>query len=202
MLNNKFYQELLYILGLKEVKKDGKNVIIIDTEIKNSMAEQVYRKYIEDKEESPEIAFENTFELIIIWINRLLFIKLFEGQLVSFNTNDSCYHILDNDKITSFQNLQDLFFNVLGKRERTETEFYNKFSEIPYLNSSLFEKQEIEKRDININDLKNVPLTLKSHSVLTNKKIKELPLLQYIIDFLNSYDFAACRCVRTVCSRT
>lgn len=191
VLNNKFYQELLYILGLKELKQAGKNVIIIDTETKNSMAEQVYRKYIEDKEEPPEIAFENTFELVIIWINRLLFIKLFEGQLVSFNTNNSCYHILDNDKIASFQNLQDLFFNVLGKRERTETEFYNKFSEIPYLNSSLFEKQEIEKKDININDLKNVPLTLKSHSILTNKKIKELPLLQYIIDFLNSYDFGA-----------
>ena len=155
------------------------------------MAEQVYRKYIDDKEAPTEIAFENTFELIIIWINRLLFIKLFEGQLVTFNSNESCYRILDNDKIESFQNLQDLFFNVLGKRERTETEFYNKFSEIPYLNSSLFEKQEIEKRDININDLKNAPLTLKSHSVLANKKIKELPLLQYIIDFLNSYDFGA-----------
>ena len=59
------------------------------------------------------------------------------------------------------------------------------------MNSSLFEKQEIEKRDININDLKNAPLTLKAHSILANKKIKELPLLQYIIDFLNSYDFGA-----------
>lgn len=32
---------------------------------------------------------------------------------------------------------------------------------------------------------------LKPHSVLATKKIKELPLLQYIIDFLNCYDFGA-----------
>ena len=191
VLNNKFYQELLYIMGLKEIKQDGKNVIIIDTEIKNSLAEQVYRKYIEDKEAPQEVAFEKTFELIIIWINRLLFIKLFEGQLVSFNSSELCYHILDNEKIESFQNLQDLFFNVLGRRERAESEFYNKFAEIPYLNSSLFEKQEIEKRNITINDLKNDLLALKANSILGSKRIKELPLLQYIIDFLNCYDFGA-----------
>lgn len=106
VLNNSFYQELLYIMGLKEIKQDGKNVIIIDMEIKNSLAEQVYRKYTEDKEKPREIAFEKTFELIIIWINRLLFIKLFEGQLVSFNSDVPCYRILDNEKIKTLKHFR------------------------------------------------------------------------------------------------
>lgn len=68
-------------------------------------------------------------------MNRLLFIKLFEGQLISFNGDTNNYHILDNDKIQSFQNLQDLFFEILGKRKREDTEFLNQFSDIPYLNN-------------------------------------------------------------------
>ena len=69
-----------------------------------------------DKEYDEISCIEKTFELVIIWMNRLLFIKLFEGQLISFNGDTNNYHILDNDKIQSFQNLQDLFFEILQNR--------------------------------------------------------------------------------------
>ena len=105
------------------------------------IAFQVYNVMKNDKEYDEISCIEKTFELVIIWMNRLLFIKLFEGQLISFNGDTNNYHILDNDKIQSFQNLQDLFFEILGKRKREDTEFLNQFSDIPYLNSSLIERR-------------------------------------------------------------
>lgn len=190
-LNDGFYQELLYIMGFKEKKTKTSTIIEIDNDIKNTFAEQVYRKYISDKELDEETATDKTFELVIIWLNRLLFIKLFEGQLMSFNSVSNDYRILDNQKIANFQNLQDLFFNVLGRRNRTEEEFYLKFKEIPYLNSSLFERQEIERSDININELQNAPVLVKKHSVLKNLKKASLNILEYLLNFLNSYTFAS-----------
>lgn len=199
VLNNNFYHELLYIMGLKEAKDENnknKTVIQIDSSIKNSLANQVYNIYVDDKGyndiyHSKKEATEKTFELIIIWINRLLFIKLFEGQLISFNSNDYAYKILDNTKIKSFSDLQKLFFNVLGKKERNDDQFYNQFSEIPYLNSSLFEQQDIEREDINIKEIRNEKVNRASKSSLGKHAPKEIPLLEYIINFLNSYDFSA-----------
>jgi len=191
MLNDRFYQELLYIIGLRETTENNKTIIQIDSSIKNSLADQVYTKYIIDKEIPTDEAVEKTFELIIIWLNRLLFIKLFEGQLISFNGDEPCYHILDNNKIKDFQNLQDLFFEVLGRKVRNDESFYRQFEQIPYLNSSLFERQPIETRDININIMKNLSVVKKSNSILGKKAAKEIAVLEYIIDFLNSYSFAA-----------
>ena len=192
-LNEKFYQELLYIMGLKEIKesaKSNKNIIVIDRTIENSFADQLYHKFKNDKDRSEEEAIDKTFELLIIWLDRLLFIKLFEGQLRLFNDNTSEYKILSNEKIKTFDDLQNLFFNVLGKKDREINEFYNMFSEIPYLNSALFERQEIESNDININEIRNLPVKLKSNSVLGTKSDKE-ELLKYVIDFFNCYIFGA-----------
>ncbi len=190
-LNSKFYKELLYIMGLKELKVKNKLVIRINEEVTNTLADQVYKKYIHDKELEESDAKEKTFELIIIWVNRLLFIKLFENQLLSFNNRDERYQILNNNKIRSFDDLQNLFFNILGRRidEREDSDFYNQFKEIPYLNSSLFERQEIEAKDININELKNNTVHKCSGSVIHKNNGDEIPLLKYIIDFLNSYNF-------------
>lgn len=191
VLNDKFYQELLYIMGLKEKAGKSSKTIEIDLSIKNSLAEQVYNILKYDKEYDEITCIEETFELVIIWVNRLLFIKLFEGQLITFNGDYPEYHILDNEKITSFQNLQDLFFEVLGRRERKDTEFLKKFSEIPYLNSSLFERYDVEKKDLNINALHNEKIKKKSKSIVGNSRESEIPVLEYILAFLNSYSFSS-----------
>ena len=190
ILNSKFYKELLYIMGLKEEKIDGKNQIVVDKTINNSLIGQIIPFLVDDKGYDGETATEHAFQLCIIWINRLLFIKLFEGQLLAFNGDEACYHILDNEKIGSFQDLQTLFFDVFGKKNRADEPFINQFSEIPYLNSSLFERYQIEQDDINIRVIKNVGVCVKQGSVL-GKKIKTLPLLEYIFDFLNAYSFSA-----------
>ena len=195
-LNERFYHELLYIMGMKEVEKDNRVVVEIDTSIKNSLSYQINR--LLNKKETPESEIDQRiYELVIIWVNRLLFIKLFEGQLISFNSDEPAYHILDNEKIQSFEDLECLFFEVLGRKKREENDFFNRFAEIPYLNSSLFEKQDVETgqgsyhNGIMISELKNEPIRIYPSSVLGKKVKKDPDILTYIIDFLNSYNFAS-----------
>ncbi len=191
VLNYKFYEELLYIMGLKEVKQGSKSLIELDKTIKSSLGQQVYQIMTEQKDASEEEASKMAISLSILWVNRLLFIKLFEGQLVNFNNNSLDYKILDNQKIKSFDDIFKLFFNVLGKKpeNRGDDPFYAKFEKVPYLNSSLFEKQEIEKNFINILELKNDDINLcpktRIHGITKESVVK------YIIDFLDSYSFSA-----------
>ena len=191
VLNDKFYQELLYLMGLKEKSGKSNKTIEIDHTISNSLANQVYSILKNDKEYDEISCIEKTFELVIIWMNRLLFIKLFEGQLITFNGDEKVYHILDSDKIIDFQNLQDLFFEVLGKKERDDNDFIKKFEKIPYLNSSLFERYDIEKQELNINAMKNEMVAKKKNSVVGTKTNTEIPILDYLIAFLNSYSFSS-----------
>ena len=191
VLNDKFYQELLYLMGLKEKSGKSNKTIEIDHSISNSLANQVYSMLKNDKEYDEISCIEKTFELVIIWMNRLLFIKLFEGQLITFNGDEKAYHILDSDKIIDFQNLQDLFFEVLGKKERDDNDFIKKFEKVPYLNSSLFERYDIEKQELNINAMKNEMVAKKKNSVVGTKTNTEIPILDYLIAFLNSYSFSS-----------
>ena len=173
-LNRKFYNELLYIMGLKESKERNVKVIKIDLSIRNSIGYQVYKKFVDKENKTEEEAKEKTFELLIIWLDRILFIKLFEGQLINFNSDENKYRILDSDKIRDFDDLDNLFFNILGKniQDRKKDSFYSQFNCIPYLNSALFERQELETSGINISELKNKNLKLKSDSILKNKQYK------------------------------
>lgn len=191
ILNEKFYQELLYIMGLKEKSGKTSKTIEIDKTIKNSLSYQVYNILKNDKEYEEIPCIEKTFELVIIWMNRLLFIKLFEGQLIAFNGDSKEYHILDPEKITSFQELQDLFFEVLGKHDREDTPFFENFKDIPYLNSSLFERYDVERQDVNINAIRNLPVVKKSNSIVGNRNDREILLLDYIIQFLSGYSFSS-----------
>ncbi|MBD5112388.1 MAG: class I SAM-dependent DNA methyltransferase, partial [Ruminococcaceae bacterium] len=189
-LNSRFYHELLYIMGLRETEKENRQVIERDSSIENSLTDQVYNDMRERDLFGDEVD-EKSFELVLIWVNRLLFIKLFEGQLISFNSNSYEYQILTKEKISSFEELNKLFFEVLGKKNREESEFQLRFKDIPYLNSSLFEVEDAE-RDINtIRSLKNNAMRRKPDSVLGKKAPAKIPVLDYIIDFLNSYNFSS-----------
>ena len=64
---------------------------------------------------------------------------------------------------------------------------------MPYLNSSIFTKQEIEKT-LEINQLENgVTIQIYAHTSLFDEKHKkltgEMPFLQYLFEFLDSFDF-------------
>ena len=189
-LNSDFYKELLYILGLKEVEEQGKTLIKINFDVENTFAVQVYKYLKEDKgilDENEVI--DKTFSAIIVWTNRLLFIKLFEGQLFAINGEKQEYRILDKDKIKSENDLQSLFFKVLGTKDREVGDFFDKFKDVPYLNSSLFENYSIEKSDIMMRDIENAEVVVKPRS--KTKKQGKLKLVEYVIDFLNSYNFSS-----------
>ena len=149
VLNPNFYDELLYIMGLKEIEVKNKITIIRDLETKNTFLDIVYNKL---KDEKPDIASDNereeiALELVITWINRVLFIKLFESQIIAFNNNDEeNFKILDSEKISTFSDLNALFIQVLNKRIENRYTEYKHYSYIPYLNSSLFELTDTEKK--------------------------------------------------------
>lgn len=189
VLNVRFYNELLYIMGFVEQKKNGVLKITINKSTNNTIANQVF-KLLVSKGRTPLEAEEKAFELTVSWMNRLLFIKLFEGELKSFNGNSEIYNIFDNEKIKSFDDLYLLFFEVLGKRieERDDNSFFDKFVNIPYLNSSLFEMTTTEMTFASVRELRNYDVEIYSRSII--RGVTKLPLLDYLVAFFAGYNFS------------
>ena len=190
-LNVEFYNELLYILGLKESKENGK---IEYSEIKNTFYDSISKTFKLDKDND----FENIFSLLITWNNRILFLRLLESMLLNFEHIENPF--LDLEYLSDFNNLNILFFEVLAKKENERTNIPKKLEMIPYLNSSLFEKKELEIAGNEIKFLQSNNLKIYQHSILKrdknlsakylkNNKTEELPLLEYLFLFLHAYDF-------------
>ncbi|MDK2817936.1 MAG: Eco57I restriction-modification methylase domain-containing protein [Spirochaetota bacterium] len=183
-LNREFYQELLHIMGLQE--KDNK---LVKSTIQNTLLDLTESK-IGNKEKNEEL-FETALGLNILWLNRILFLKILESQLKVFR-NDPDFHILDSKHITGYHLLSKLFFSILSTPRAERHSDDKKYDTIPYLNSSLFEETEIE-RQYRISDLDiERPLKIKSDSVLYKDKDftkKELNLLEYLLRFLNCFSY-------------
>lgn len=213
-LNTGFYVELLHILGLEEVKdKDtNKNIIrrlptgkantasLIELTI-NQIRKKLYKiteraNYGQTEEEQ---LFNLALELCITWINRVLFLKLLESQLLKYHKDDASFRFLTIEKISDFDLLNYLFFDVLAVdyEKRKEYGVKPEFEKVPYLNSSLFEETDLEGKLININALMQTEeLPILNHSILRKSggidpKKKQLPILEYLFAFLNSYNFAS-----------
>lgn len=209
-LDEKFYKELLHIIGLEEFKDGSKFIIrrkledkrnagsllemaisILDTEEPLHKVTDI-QNYGESKEEK---TYNVALELCITWINRILFLKLLEGQLVNYHKGDKGFRFLNSDMIKDFDELYKLFHQVLAKttEERSKV-IKEKYSRVPYLNSSLFEISELEDQTLKINQLDNSALLeLIGSSILKEdkKKNESLPSLEYIFRFLDAYDFAS-----------
>lgn len=208
-LNERFYKELLHIIGLEEAREGTKNVIrrlkenqniasLIELTIEALKTEDTFHRipdiktYGENKEEQ---TFNIALELCITWINRILFLKLLEGQLITYHQGNKNYRFLNSETIHDYDELFKLFHKVLAVNipERTEAN-KNKFSHVPYLNSSLFEISELEDQTIKINSLENDgELELINTTILKElkKKADKLPSLNYLFSFLDAYDFSS-----------
>ena len=102
-----------------------------------------------------ERLFNVALELNITWINRVLFLKLLEAQLIAYHKdNEQDYAFLNFNKITEYDILERLFFEVLAKdyNDRSK-EIAAAYPKIPYLNSSLFEPTELEHSTLLISNL-------------------------------------------------
>ena len=211
-LNTKFYSELLYIIGLEEIEdKESHKRIITRRNVTNRNYASILENaitildsedYIDEMQnrasfgkDRSEQLFNVALELTIGWVNRILFLKLLEAQLVKYHKGDPSYAFLSPQFIPDYDELNKLFFQVLAKRPKDRTEIINnKFGKIPYLNSSLFEKSALERKTITISNLDNSELPLYSGTVLKDGqklRYKQLPTLHYLLEFLDAYDFAS-----------
>jgi len=211
-LDRKFYTELLHIIGLEETRDGGKKLIgrkevsrrnpgsllenaitILQTEDKLANLDKPgdFGTTIEDR------LYQVGLELVITWINRILFLKLLEGQLIRYHRNDKTFRFLDSNTLHDFDALNKLFYQVLAVRKEDRTQLINsRFSRIPYLNSSLFEPSSIERKTISISSLENDhALPVINSTVLkdaTGKKITgKMETLSYLLAFLDAYDFSS-----------
>ncbi|WJI96952.1 DUF7149 domain-containing protein [Helicobacter pylori] len=184
-LNKDFYEELLYILGLEEQNEKGK-ILIKQSRTKNSLSGVL-------KEQYKNLDDEEVMALLIAWNNRILFLRLLESLLISFDHFEKPFLTIGNFK--DFKALNTLFFEVLAKKnnERSKEKEDKILGKIPYLNSSLFDKTPLELKGHEIKWLDNEPLEIYPKSVLKKDKDyqekKDLPLLEYLFKFLSVYDF-------------
>lgn len=186
-LNKDFYEELLYILGLEEQNDKGK-ILIKPSRTENSLSAALKYSYT-------DLDDEEVMALLIAWNNRILFLRLLESLLISFEHFEKPFLTTDNFK--DFNALNTLFFEVLAKKnnERLKEIKEDKILEkIPYLNSSLFDKTPLELKGYEIKLLDNKKLEIYKNSVLKKhenyqKDLEPLPLLKYLFEFLHAYDF-------------
>lgn len=197
-LNKNFYDELLYLMGLEETKLGTSKIISRLKPTKRqrySFVENIIDK-LEMKDVPKERQEDIAIQLTVVWINRILFLKLLESQLVLFNKDES-YRFLTYEKLPNFEEIYSLFFAVLAKKvsERNER-VQEKFSYVPYLNSSLFEETELEisKDGIGIDRLPEGDIEIFSKTALkgVDKKRKKgnINFIEYLFEFLDSYDFS------------
>jgi Alw26I/Eco31I/Esp3I family type II restriction m6 adenine DNA methyltransferase len=196
-LNQNFYFELLYILGLSEEKQDSKKIIVRcpkNTRQSASLLESAIF-HLSDDIAHEDVLFSVSFELVITWINRILFLKLLEAQLLKYQDGNKAYAFLNTNKIDSYAELNTLFFKVLAvKPSNREETIKAKYLNVPYLNSSLFDKTDKEQR-YPISNLQSKEMDLFSNTILKdengNKRKGKISSLEYIFSFLDAYDFSS-----------
>jgi adenine-specific DNA-methyltransferase len=208
-LDKGFYGELLHIIGLEERKEGKKWVIdrrkpgqrnagslmenaiaILETE--NTINKMDHPEHFGLKKSDQQ--FNIALELCITWVNRILFLKLLEAQLMIYHQSDNQYRFLNSELVPDFNELYKLFHQVLTvpPPERNAA-IKTKYPRVPYLNSSLFEISELEDQVFNIRSLDSgASLRLAKGTILepVPKTSKSLPTVEYIFRFLDAYDFA------------
>ncbi|MFN6378546.1 MAG: Eco57I restriction-modification methylase domain-containing protein [Flavobacteriales bacterium] len=211
-LDKRFYIELLHIMGLIETKEGGKKLInrnkegerhtgslLEDAIIQLDSLDKLNRleKPLQFGNTPQERLFNVALELSITWINRILFLKLLEAQLITYHKGDKSFSFLNLEKIKNYDDLNSLFFQVLARKYDERNEDVKKiFEKVPYLNSSLFEPTDIEQVTLfisNLKDEKTIPIF--PNTVLKDQQGKKrtgnLSTLQYLFEFLDAYDFGA-----------
>ena len=210
-LDKNFYSELLHIIGLTEIKEGGKKLIqrlqpaarqpgsLLENAI--SQVESLDKiSRLPNPEEFGETEEERLLniglELGITWINRILFLKLLEAQIIRYHRGDKSLGFLNLGKIANYDDLNRLFFSVLAKKQTERSkDIQNTHTQVPYLNSSLFEPTDLEQSTIVISNLRSENIEIFAGTVLKDsqgkKRTGEINALAYLFEFLNAYDFSS-----------
>jgi len=140
-LNKNFYNELLHILGLEEVSDGGKKIIdrrkpknreeaslientitILDSEDQLDKIPNLHTYGVTREER----LFYVALQLNITWMNRVLFLKLMEAQLIKYHKGDKGYSFMNPDNIPNFSELNKLFFKYSLANNQSELKLYKK----------------------------------------------------------------------------
>ena len=192
-LSPRFYNELLYILGLSEYNRSGK--ILIEPSKESLKGQNTLYHLITSQIDSHNLGdskdIDFVMQFVILWLNRILFLKLIEANLVRFN-NDKNLAFLNKSKLQDYQSLSHLFFEVLAKEHSERGD--SPLSYLPYLNSSLFEFQpcesllEISMLDNNAEFVYYPTTQVKKDG---KRQVGRVNLLTYIFEFLDAFDFGS-----------
>ena len=201
-MNDAFYKELLYIIGLEEKSEKG-NVTIQrlpkERREAGSLLESTLSFLVAHDTLSEAERYNDALELVLTWVNRLLFIKLVESQVINFNSSEDRekYEFFKEEKIKDFCAINDLFFKVLAlPQESRDGEANKQFPEVPYLNSKLFECSCLEHHlSTKISSLKDVKMKPYKDTVITytGRKGDKISNINYLINFLSNYNFGEAR---------
>jgi len=203
-MNDAFYKELLYIIGLEEKSEKG-NVVIQrlpeERREAGSLLESTISSLGAYDELSDSEKYDDALELVLTWMNRLLFIKLVESQLINFNSSadKGKYEFFNRENIKNFRQIEDLFFKVLALPEDMRDDDVKKlFPEVPYLNSKLFECTHLERHLCTRISILNISMMHPyKDTVVTDgggRRIKNaITNINYLIEFLSRYNFGEAR---------
>ena len=211
-LNKGFYTELLHIMGLTEIKSGSKKLIGRNKEgernsgslLEDAMIQldsldkisRINKPHLFGKNHQERL-FNVALELCITWINRILFLKLLEAQLISYHKGDKAYAFLSLTMLKNYNALNSLFFQVLAKNyDDRNSDVKQPFEKVPYLNSSLFEPTELEQVTLfisNLQDTKTLPIFAQTILKDTHgKKLSgQMHTFDYLLRFLDAYDFGS-----------
>ncbi len=211
-LDKRFYTELLHIIGLTETKDGSKKIIERKAEKDRNYGSILENAIIQldsldkiGRLDNPsqygatqqDKLFAVGLELSITWMNRVLFLKLLEAQLIKYHKGNKEYAFLNSDLIRNYDELNTLFFQVLAKiPEDRNMKVKETYAKVPFLNSSLFEPNELEHKTLlisNLSDDEKIPVL--STTVLKDssgkKRSGEITTLEYLFAFLDAYDFSS-----------
>lgn len=206
-----FYTELLHIIGLAEVRdRKGRLISRLAPAARQpaSLLENAIRQLdaLDKLSRISNIArfgstrderlFNVALELVLTWVNRVLFLKLLEAQLIGYHKGETRLAFLGSLQVPTFDRLDSLFFQVLARHRHERNEDLSAFAHVPYLNSSLFELSELEHETITIGNLKDdLTLPVLPSTVLREadgRRTAQAPCtLDYLLRFLDAYDFGS-----------
>ena len=106
--------------------------------------------------------------------------------MLTYHKGDQSFEFLNLKKITNYDDLNSLFFQVLARKHKNRNEDVKaSFENVPYLNSSLFEPTDLEHKTLFISNLRDdKPIPILTSTVLKNengkKKTGNLNAIEYL----------------------
>ncbi|WP_028213274.1 Eco57I restriction-modification methylase domain-containing protein [Paraburkholderia mimosarum] len=190
-LDEGFYAELLHIVGLQESVHGARRTVsrrAPHERLHGSLIELALSRLAGDEcQLAQEDHFALALRICIVWISRLVFLKVLETRLSMLHDGDSTYAFLNARHIRSFSDLDALCNAILGPCDITHAK---RFAHLPRFDGSLFEPQDIEPGLFAMGALdERATLPLYSATVLSEAS-GERHVLAYLLDFLAAFEFS------------